>query len=209
MIFAGVAGSAVCADLGARKVREEFDALAVMGVDHVRSVILPRVVALTLGAAVLGLLALLVTFGTAILLAPPVTGVPRGVFIDGVRLNVLSIDVFASIIKYLLIGFFVGIVACQKGANARGGTRGVGSAVNQTVVLSFLGIWIINSLFNLALLTAFPGTASRSRRSRTTCRRLAGCCASSGRWASSPCGQRCRCAERFATSRRSCAKRSR
>src|SRR5436190_14738350 len=46
LLVAGVAGTAICADLGARKVREELDALAVIGVDTTRSLVLPRFVAL-------------------------------------------------------------------------------------------------------------------------------------------------------------------
>lgn len=156
MIFAGTAGSAVCADLGARKIRDELDALDVMGVDRMRVIVLPRVVGLTLAAPVLGMLALLMSQVLSLLLSPPMVGYRTGIFFDSVTGNVLPLDVYASLVKYLLIGFFVGVVSCQKGMSSRGGTRGVGIAVNQTVVLTFLGIWLINSFFNLALLTLFP-----------------------------------------------------
>src|SRR5262249_38871677 len=48
MLVAGVAGTAICADLGARRVRKELDALEVIGVDIVRRIVAPRVLALTL-----------------------------------------------------------------------------------------------------------------------------------------------------------------
>src|SRR5439155_25225478 len=56
MIFAGVAGSAVCADLGARKIRGELDAMDVLGVDRVRSLVVPRVVAMTVLGPLIGLI---------------------------------------------------------------------------------------------------------------------------------------------------------
>lgn len=156
MIFAGVAGSAVCADLGSRKIREELDALSVMGVDSTRTLVVPRVVGMTIAAPVLGMLALLISQVLAYLVSPPLLGYTTGVFIDSVKHNVLPLDVYASLIKYLVIGFFVAVVACQKGLSAQGGPKGVGQAVNQTVVLTFLGIWIFNGVFNLAMLTLFP-----------------------------------------------------
>ncbi|WP_320671854.1 MlaE family ABC transporter permease [Patulibacter defluvii] len=159
MIFAGVAGSAITADLGARKIREELDALAVLGVDRFRSLVVPRVVAMTLGAPILGMLALLVSQAVNFAVAPGHLGLTDEVFADNLVLNVLPLDLYASIVKYLLIGFFVGVVSCQKGLSCDGGAEGVGRAVNQTVVVCFLGIWIINSLFNLGYLTIFPETA--------------------------------------------------
>ena len=59
-------------------------------------------------------------------------------------------------IKHTILGFFVGIVACQKGLSARGGAEGVGRVVTQTVVITFFGIWLINSLFNTGYLTIVP-----------------------------------------------------
>src|SRR5207245_131538 len=58
MLVSGVAGTAICADLGARKVRQELDAMAVMGVNVVRRMIAPRVLALTLLMPALGMIAM-------------------------------------------------------------------------------------------------------------------------------------------------------
>src|SRR2546426_775816 len=55
MVVAGVAGTAICADLGARKVRDELAALEVIGVDPIRTLVAPRVLALTLLMPALGL----------------------------------------------------------------------------------------------------------------------------------------------------------
>jgi phospholipid/cholesterol/gamma-HCH transport system permease protein len=159
MIFAGVAGSAVTADLGARKIREELDALSVLGVDKIRSLVVPRVLAMTVAAPVLGMLALTVSQGVNYAVAPSHIGFPPSVFHDSVVSNILPLDLYASVVKYTIIGFFVGVVSCHKGLSSKGGAEGVGLAVNQTVVISFFGIWLINSLFNLAYLTMFPATA--------------------------------------------------
>jgi phospholipid/cholesterol/gamma-HCH transport system permease protein len=159
MIFAGVAGSAITADLGARKIREELDALAVLGVDRLRSLVVPRVLAMTIVAPVLGMIALTISQGVNYAVAPSHIGFAPAVFRDSVVSNILPLDLYASILKYTVIGFFVGVVSCHKGLSSKGGAEGVGRAVNETVVISFFGIWLINSLFNLAYLTIFPETA--------------------------------------------------
>ena len=159
MIFAGVAGSAITSDLGARKIREELDALAVLGVDKIRSLVVPRVAAMTVAAPVLGMLTLTISQAVNYAVAPGHIGFPGAVFRDSVVSNVIPLDLYASLLKYTIIGFFVGVVSCHKGLSSKGGAEGVGRAVNQTVVIAFFGIWLINSLFNLAYLTMFPETA--------------------------------------------------
>lgn len=156
MVFAGVAGSAAAADLGARRIREELDALDVLAVDKLRSLVVPRVIGMTLAAAVLPLLALLTTTFLNFLIAPAFLGFSDGVFFEGLKRNIIGIDIYASVLKHALMGFFVAIVACQKGLSCNKGAEGVGRAVNETVVLSFLGIWLLNTFFNLAYLSFFP-----------------------------------------------------
>jgi phospholipid/cholesterol/gamma-HCH transport system permease protein len=159
MVFAGVAGSAITADLGARKIREELDALAVLGVDKVRTLVVPRVVATTIAAPVLGILATTIVTGVNYAIAPGHLHLPAAVWRDSLVGDIIPLDLYAVLVKYTIIGFFVGVVSCYKGLSSRAGAEGVGRAVNQTVVITFFGVWMINTLFNLAYLTVFPQTA--------------------------------------------------
>jgi phospholipid/cholesterol/gamma-HCH transport system permease protein len=156
MVFAGIAGSAITADLGARKTREELDALSVLGIDSVRALVVPRVLATTVAAMVLALLALLMSQIALYITAPAHLGFSRAVYRDNVIHNIVPTDLYAALIKHAILGFFVGVVACHKGLTSRGGAEGVGRAVNQTVVIAFFGIWAFNSMFQLAFLTLFP-----------------------------------------------------
>jgi phospholipid/cholesterol/gamma-HCH transport system permease protein len=156
MVFAGIAGSAITADLGARKTREELDARSVLGVDSVRALVVPRVLATTAAGMSLALLALLMSQIALYLTAPSHLGFSPGVYRDNAIHNVIPSDLYASLIKHAFLGFFVGVVACHKGLTSRGGAEGVGRAVNQTVVIAFFGIWAFNSMFQLAYLTLFP-----------------------------------------------------
>jgi phospholipid/cholesterol/gamma-HCH transport system permease protein len=160
MIFAGIVGSAVTADLGARRIREELDALAVLGVDQVRSLVVPRVMATTLIAPVLALISLLMVVVINYVVAPAHLVYTHGVFQDNLAQSIFPADLIAPmVIKNTVIGFFVGVVACHKGLTCKLGAEGVGRAVNQTVVITFFGIWMFNSFFNLAYLSLFPNAA--------------------------------------------------
>jgi phospholipid/cholesterol/gamma-HCH transport system permease protein len=76
--------------------------------------------------------------------------------IEGTLLLMNHYDLISAILKAIVIGFFIGIVACQKGLSARGGAEGVGRAVSQAVVVTFLGMWVINTVWNQAFFTLFP-----------------------------------------------------
>jgi len=156
MILAGVVGSAMAGDLGARKIREELDAMDVLGVDKFRVLVVPRVMALTFVGLVLPLITLIVTCTAAVICTAPIHEIPISVQLETIQLGMNPYDLLSQCLKHIIIGFFLGIVACQKGFSAKGGAEGVGRAVSQTVVISFFGIWLINSLFNMAYMTMFP-----------------------------------------------------
>lgn len=157
MIFAGVAGSAMTADIGARKIRDELDALKVLGVDTVRSLVVPRVVAMVAIAPVLGILAwftaMVVNFALIPLAYPTVT---YGGEIEAMEAFLYKVDLIAMLVKLPLVGLLVGIVACQKGLSTRGGAEGVGRSVNEAVVIMFVGLFVLNSLVNTGYLALFP-----------------------------------------------------
>lgn len=156
MIIAGVAGSALAADIGARKIREELDAMAVLGVDQFRTLIVPRVMAMVYVALVMGLIGLLVPIATYYALVPAFLEFPASVYRESTYLNLQPIDLFSTFFKHAIMGFFIGIVACERGLATKGGAEGVGLAVTQTVVISFFGIWAFNSVYNIGFLTIFP-----------------------------------------------------
>ena len=155
MVVAGVVGTAICADLGARKIRDELDALAVIGVDEIRRLVAPRVLAITLLMPALGVLVIVTEF-YAIMLAYLLYGGTAGEFLEAGAYSFAAIDIYLFLIKTVVVGAIVGVVCCFKGINASGGSRGVGLAVNQAVVLSFVLVWTLNFAFNSTYLSLFP-----------------------------------------------------
>lgn len=156
MILAGVAGSALAADIGARKIREELDAMAVLGVDQYRTLIVPRVMAMVYTAIVLGLLGLLIPIAVYYALTPAFLEFPAAVYRESTYLNLQPADLFSTFFKHAVMGFFIAMVACQRGLATKGGAEGVGTTVTQTVVVCFFGIWAFNSVYNICFLTLFP-----------------------------------------------------
>lgn len=157
MIFAGVVGSAVTADLGARKIREELDAMSVLGVDQIRTLVVPRVVAMSIAMPVLAFLSLLGVNLVNFIVSPGYFGFSTGVFFDSLSNIIQPTDLFLTMfLKNAIIGVFVAVVSCYKGLASEPGAEGVGRAVNQTVVITFFAIWLFDVVFNLAYFTLFP-----------------------------------------------------
>jgi phospholipid/cholesterol/gamma-HCH transport system permease protein len=155
IVLAGVAGTAITADLGARKIREELDALQVLGVDPVKNLVVPRFLALMLITGLFDLYALLFgIFGG--ILAAIVTGQPLGPFWSTLFANATSTDLWGSVLKTMLFGAIIAIVCCYKGMTASGGAEGVGRAVNQAVVISILAFGSFNYVFTQMLLATHP-----------------------------------------------------
>jgi phospholipid/cholesterol/gamma-HCH transport system permease protein len=156
MVLAAIVGSALAGDLGARRIREELDALEVLGVDTIRTLIVPRVVAITIAGVILSLLVQFVTIVGVVLLDSVTIHENPWTQLEGIKLIMNPYDLGAALIKHTILGFFIGVVACQRGLSARGGAEGVGRVVSETVVITFFGIWLINSLFNTGYLTVVP-----------------------------------------------------
>ena len=155
IIVAGVAGTAITADLGARKIREELDALQVLGVDPIKNVVVPRFLALMLMTALLDVYAML--FGIAGgILAELAYSQPLGGFFATLFTNASITDLWGSLLKCTLFGAIVAIVCCYKGMNASGGAEGVGRAVNEAVVISLLAVFAFNYVFTQTLLATHP-----------------------------------------------------
>ncbi|HEX4109758.1 MAG TPA: ABC transporter permease [Solirubrobacteraceae bacterium] len=161
MCVAGIGGTAICADLGARKVREELDALAVLGLDPVRTIVAPRFLALGLTTAAMNLIAIVFgVFGGWIAAVMCFKNTSTAGYLATFTSNFTMPDLLGSVIKTSLFGFIIGVVMCYKGMNVKGGAEGVGRAVNQGVVIAFAGIWVFNYMFTTTMLAAYPETGN-------------------------------------------------
>jgi phospholipid/cholesterol/gamma-HCH transport system permease protein len=144
LVIAGAGASAMCADLGARTIREELDAQRVMGINPIQALVVPRVLAAM--TVSLALSATVVIFGLAgaYFFSVYLQHVSPGAFVSGLTLITGPADVVIALVKAALFGLAAGLIACYKGISVGGGPAGVGIAVNETVVFSFMALFAIN-----------------------------------------------------------------
>lgn len=144
LVVAGAGSTAICADLGARTIREEIDAMEVLGIDPIHRLVVPRVLAATLVATLLN--GLVITVGL-------VGGYIFGVFLQnvsgGAYLSTLTLitglpEVVIATIKAAIFGLIAGLVGCYRGLTVKGGSKGLGTAVNETVVLCVVALYAVN-----------------------------------------------------------------
>lgn len=144
LMIAGAVGSAICSDLGARQVREEIDAMKVMGINPVQRLVSPRVVAALVVALLLTVIVAMTAMITAFILNVGNGSVSAGTYLDSFISFSDPMDLFVAELKALIFGFIATIVASHKGLSASGGPKGVADAVNQSVVLSVILLAVVN-----------------------------------------------------------------
>lgn len=143
-LLGGAGAAAIAADLGARTIREEIDAMITLGVDPVHRLVIPRVVAMLLVAPLLNILIMAVGIAAGYLAAVAGRGVTPGSYWGTFGAFVTTTDIWISMGKAMVFGFLVVLVASQRGLEAKGGPRGVADAVNAAVVLSVASIVLTN-----------------------------------------------------------------
>jgi len=149
IIVAGRSGAAFSAELGTMAVSEEIDALRTLGLSPYGYLVYPRLIALLVVVPMLALVG-------------DVCGILGGVFVSMLRLDitlsaylqrtqqVLDLwDVGSGILKSVVFGWAIALVACQRGLATRGGAAGVGVSTTAAVVASLFALVVIDALFTV------------------------------------------------------------
>jgi len=144
LVVAGTGSTAICAELGARTIREEIDALEVMGVDPIRRLVLPRVLAATFVATLLNSLVIIVGLVGSFVFSVYLQHVSGGAFLSTLTLVTGLPEVVIATVKAVSFGLIAGLVGCYRGLTVSGGPKGVGIAVNETVVLCVIALFAVN-----------------------------------------------------------------
>lgn len=157
LLVAGVIGAAMTAELGSRKVREELDAMQVMGIDPVRTLVLPRMVSVTIVTTLLAIPAELITIFSSSFGAYYISGIEPPDSLYFMFQTMSPVELLAMVLNCTLAGVLVGTVCCYKGLSASGGAIGLGRAVNQAVVICFVALFVLQLGYNSIVLGFFPG----------------------------------------------------
>ena len=115
-----------------------------MGVDPIQTLVVPRVLAAMVVSLLLSSVVVLVGLAGGFGFSVFVQHVTPGAFVAGLTLVTGLADVIVALVKAALFGLAAGLIACYKGISVQGGPAGVGNAVNETVVFSFVVLFLIN-----------------------------------------------------------------
>lgn len=146
LICAGKIASGIGAELGSMKVTEQIDAMEVSAINPYRYLVVTRILATTL------MVPILVLFADFIGIYGGYVGYNvRGSmslyrYFSDVIEHLEFLDLMPAVIKTFFFGFFIGLIGCYKGFNAKNGTASVGIAANEAVVAASLSIFIIDML---------------------------------------------------------------
>ena len=148
IVVAGRSGSAFAAELGTMKVREEIDALRTMGLDPVRFLIVPRVIAavcmtplLTIFANLIGLMG-----GSVVMLS---LGFPLITFFHQVQYAVSYGSLVGGLVKAFVFGILVAGIGCLRGLQTKTGATAVGESTTSAVVSGIILIAITDGIFSV------------------------------------------------------------
>lgn len=156
LVVAGAGATAICADLGSRKIRDEIDAMVTLGIDPIQRLVVPRVLAAMMVAFFLnGLVSVVGVGGGYVFNVILQDGTPGAYLASFTALAQLP-DLYVGLVKAVIFGLIAAIVACYKGMNAGGGPKGVGDAVNESVVITFLLLFVVNFVLSTIYLQLVP-----------------------------------------------------
>ena len=133
------------------RATEQIDALETMAVNPVQYLLVPRVLAGLIMVPLLVMVFDLMGVGGGYFVSVAVKGVTAGTFISRTQQWLDPEDIAEGIIKGAVFGLYVGLVACFKGYNASGGAKGVGQATTEAMVLSALGIFVLDYFVGVIL----------------------------------------------------------
>lgn len=143
IMVAARCGSSMAAQIGQMTVTEQVDALRSLNVQPINYLVVPRLVACVLGLPILCLIGCYAGILGGLWVSQ-YAGVPQESFLNSLRQFVQPWDFLGGMIKTLVFGLIVSVVACQQGLRTKDGAVGVGRATTNTVVISMVLIYVAN-----------------------------------------------------------------
>ncbi len=147
IMVAGRSGSAITAEIGSMKMREEIDALTVIGLNPVGVLVFPRLVALVIALPLLTIVSDLTALLGASLVTWGYSGIPPASFIARLKEAVDLSTYFAGLIKAPFMALIIGIIASVEGMKVGGSAESLGTHVTAAVVKSIFVVIVVDGLF--------------------------------------------------------------
>jgi phospholipid/cholesterol/gamma-HCH transport system permease protein len=149
IMIAGRSGSAITAEIGAMKMREEIDALHVMGLQPIEVLVVPRLLALVLALPALTIVANCAALFGGMLVAWGYGGITPENFITHLQNAVDTSDFWVGIIKAPFMGLVIALIAATEGFNVAGSAESLGRQVTASVVKSIFMVIVVDGFFSI------------------------------------------------------------
>lgn len=156
IVLAGAGGSAICADMGSRNTRSEIAALEVMAVDPLERLVAPRILAAMGVAVLLNGIVSFVGILTGYLSHVYILHGSAGGFLSSFSAFAQSWDLVESCLKAAVFGLIAAVVASYQGLHCDRGPAGVGEAVNRSVVVTGVSLFVVNLMITQIFLVTVP-----------------------------------------------------
>jgi len=147
IMIAGRSGSAITAEIGSMKMREEVDALHVIGLNPISVLIFPRLVALTIALPLLTFVSNLAALLGAMLTLRLYSGISFANFLQGLQQSIDLFTIFAGLIKAPFMAIIIGLVASAEGLKVGGSAESLGLHVTAAVVKSIFLVILLDGIF--------------------------------------------------------------
>jgi len=144
IMVAGRAGSAMTAEIGTMQISEQIDALETLGISIHRYLIVPRLIATTIVLPLLSLFCSVCGILGGYIIAVWGLKVNHELYLDSIRQTVVVGDIFHGLIKAVVFGFLIALIATYKGYFTFGGAKSVGRSTTQSVVSASLTILVVD-----------------------------------------------------------------
>lgn len=156
MIAARVAAG-ITAELGAMKSSNQLDAMFAFGIDPIKKLAVPRLISLMIMVPVLTIVCDVIAILGAWIIAIFISHVTSTMYWSAVRERLIFGNLFIGIFKPIVYSFVIAFVACYKGFTSEGGTKGVGRATTESVVLSSITILVVNFFITKVVFSLIKG----------------------------------------------------
>ncbi len=147
IMLAGRSGSAITAEIGSMKMREEIDALQVIGMDPVNVLVLPRVVALIIVLPLLTFIAGMATLLGAMLTLWVYSDIEPIVFVIQLKDNIDFSTFLSGLIKAPFMALIIGLIACTEGMAVKGSAESLGRHTTASVVKAIFMVIVVDGIF--------------------------------------------------------------
>lgn len=144
LMIASRVAAGITAELGAMKSSNQIDAMVAFGVDPMKKLVVPRLLALMVMVPALTIVCDLISLLGGWVIAKFIAHITTTVYWSAVRERLIFGNLFIGLLKPVIFSFIIAFIACYKGFTAEGGTKGVGRATTQSVVLASITILIVN-----------------------------------------------------------------